>query len=34
MYTLYSDFRMKLLSDISESFDINDLADTDIFILI
>ena len=34
MYTLYSDFRMKLLSNISESFDINDLADTDIFILI
>ena len=32
--TLYNDSRMKLLSDIGESFDIDNMSDTDIFILI
>ena len=31
---LYGDFRMKLLADIGESFDINNLFNTDSFILI
>ena len=32
--TLYNDLRMKLFADIGESFDINNMLDNDIFILI